>query len=744
MGLSHEVFRGVIKKGYKVPTPIQRKTIPLIMDGRDVVAMARTGSGKTACFLVPLFERLKCRKAVNGARAQVLSPTRELALQTLRFAKDLGRFTGLKFECVLGGDSMEKQFAAIHENPDVLFATPGRFVHLCLEMGLRLESVEYVVFDEADRLFEMGLGEQLREILARLSDSRQTLLFSATLPKVLVDFAKAGLTDPTLVRLDVETKIPDTLKLAFLSCRADSKPAALLHLLQQVIPEDEQTLVFAATRHHVDYLQVLLDLAKVSVTYIYSNLDPAARKINAAKFSSRKGRVLVVTDLAARGIDIPLLDNVINYNFPAKSKLFVHRVGRVARAGRSGTAYSLIAGDEMAYYIDLQLFLGGKGGVVPQQAQPGLDWHSLLGVVPQAVNDDYSDQLHHWHQTSVELSNCLKVAENAYKQYLKSRSGASVESVKRAKEMKKISVGVHPVMVLDSSKIEVERMNILEQMKKFRPRSTIFEIGNTAKNKKEVEVMNIKRLKHNEVIEKATLSEELKHKDEEDENIVRKQIDDNLNKSSQEDITEAFDTVIQPKVFNPKKAFPAEPRKKKLDKTTLKDETNFIPYQSTDHHTESGYSMLTGFSAQAGQAVLDLAGDEEAELRRKKVVMKWDNKSKKYVRAGTDNQKKKIKTESGAYISATYKTNRYSKWKERSKLAQQMNDSGDEDESNAKGGKRKSSGLPANHPAMKKARNAVPQHKRGPKNEIQRPEQILKKRLAEEKKAARSKGGRGG
>ena len=141
-------------------------------------------------------------------------------------------FSGLKFESILGGDAIEKQFAAIHENPDVIFATPGRFVHLCLEMGLKLNSVEFVVFDEADRLFEMGFGEQLTEILARLPESRQTVLFSATLPKLLVDFAKAGLSDPTLIRLDVESKIPDTLKLAFFHCRADAKDACLLYLLK--------------------------------------------------------------------------------------------------------------------------------------------------------------------------------------------------------------------------------------------------------------------------------------------------------------------------------------------------------------------------------------------------------------------------------------------------------------------------------------------------------------------------------
>ena len=259
MGLSSEVWRGVIKKGYKVPTPIQRKTIPLMLDGKDVVAMARTGSGKTAAFLVPLFERLKGRGAGqggSGARAIVLSPTRELALQTLRFCKELGRFTGLTYSCVLGGDAMEKQFAALHTNPDIIFATPGRFVHLCLEMNLKLTSVEMVVFDEADRLFEMGLGPQLREILARLPDTRQTALFSATLPRQLVDFAKAGLSDPVLVRLDVETKIPDTLKLGFLQTVTEGRDCALLHLLTHTIPASQQTIVFAATRYHVEYLQV--------------------------------------------------------------------------------------------------------------------------------------------------------------------------------------------------------------------------------------------------------------------------------------------------------------------------------------------------------------------------------------------------------------------------------------------------------------------------------------------------------
>ncbi len=164
-------------------------------------------------------------------------------------------------------------------------------MHVCVEMGLKLDSVEYVVFDEADRLFEMGFGEQLREILSRLPAARQTVLFSATLPKLLVEFARAGLSDPTLVRLDVDSKIPETLKLAFLHCRPESRTVGLLHLLSRVVPQEQQAVVFCATRHHVEYLNVLLEAAGIASTFIYSHLDPTARKINVAKFASRKCRV---------------------------------------------------------------------------------------------------------------------------------------------------------------------------------------------------------------------------------------------------------------------------------------------------------------------------------------------------------------------------------------------------------------------------------------------------------------------
>lgn len=258
MGLSAPIIKGIQKRGYKIPTPIQRRTIPVIMEGRDVVAMAKTGSGKTACFLIPLFEKLKKRRIKSiGARALVLSPTRELAIQTFKFIKELGKFHDLKTILVLGGDSMDSQFSAIHQHPDIIVATPGRFLHVCMEMDLKLSFIQYVVFDEADRLFEMGFGEQLNETIRRLPESRQTVLFSATLPKLLVDFAQAGLTDPVLIRLDVESKIPEALELRFIFSRPDERYATLMVLLKHMIPFTAQTVIFAGTQHHVELISTV-------------------------------------------------------------------------------------------------------------------------------------------------------------------------------------------------------------------------------------------------------------------------------------------------------------------------------------------------------------------------------------------------------------------------------------------------------------------------------------------------------
>jgi len=374
MDLHPEVFKGVMKMGFKVPTPIQRKSIPPLLEGNDVVAMARTGSGKTAAFAIPLLHRLATSDGPRGSmdvgapvhamsrnvRAVVLSPTRELAQQTFKVISQLGRFLGLRIVMLVGGQSLSQQFELLSQHPDVLVATPGRLVHHLVEVQFSLQDVQFCCFDEADRLFEMGFAQQLYEILKRMGENRQTCLFSATMPKALVEFSRAGLKNPISIRLDSEAKLSPDLQVSFPIVRSKDKMGALIYLLTQVVPEDQQAIVFASTKYHVDFITQVLSFANISAVCVYGDLDNDARVSNVNKFRHKDVRVMVVTDVAARGIDIPLLDNVINYDFPSKPKLFVHRCGRVARAGHTGTAYSLVAPNDMPYLIDLYLFFAWR------------------------------------------------------------------------------------------------------------------------------------------------------------------------------------------------------------------------------------------------------------------------------------------------------------------------------------------------------------------------------------------------
>lgn len=717
MGLSFPVFKGVMKKGYKLPTPIQRKTVPVIMDGKDVVAMARTGSGKTAAFLIPMFERLKAHSAKVGARGLILSPTRELALQTLKFTKELGRFTGLKAAVVLGGDSLEGQFAALHGNPDIIVATPGRFLHVVMEMDLKLTSVEYVVFDEADRLFEMGFAQQLHEILNRLPDSRQTLLFSATLPKLLVDFTKAGLTDPVLIRLDVDSKLSEQLKLAFFSVRSVDKPAVLLHILQNVIKPSEQTLIFTATKHHVEYLKELLDIAGLESSFVYSTLDQTARKINIGKFQHKKTNVMVVTDVAARGIDIPMLDNVINYNFPAKPKLFIHRVGRVARAGRSGTAYSLVSGDELAHMVDLHLFLGRPLKFAGKDSQAQDD--GLIGTVPQLLVDDEDNFMKTAHDKSHDLVSLRQVAANGYKQYIKSRPNASSESVKRAKKIDTGALSSHPLFKLSSKEATSTKVDILDGVKNFRPKQTIFEIGSTSKSTAQ-SIMMSKRKRHSDVIQRAR---QLKLDDltsDQGRGGGAEQEPEETGPTTDE-IQGVFATVFDPSQKKKRKGSKFDPEG--LVKN-FRDE-NYIPHTAADHHGEKGLGLgLKSFEKDVSGAVMDIQADEAEGMRQAKTIKKWDRKRKNFV--GEDGNVKKIRTESGIRIPASYRKNIYRDWLQRHKM--DVPGSEDREENGARPeyrrGKKGNSG--SKYSANRKGVAGKSFKPRG--NELKSKEQILKAR----------------
>uniref|UniRef100_F7BDV0 ATP-dependent RNA helicase DDX54 n=1 Tax=Equus caballus TaxID=9796 RepID=F7BDV0_HORSE len=737
MGLSYPVFRGVMKKGYKVPTPIQRKTIPVILDGKDVVAMARTGSGKTACFLIPMFERLKTHSAQTGARALVLSPTRELALQTMKFTKELGKFTGLKTALILGGDKMEDQFAALHENPDIIIATPGRLVHVAVEMNLKLQSVEYVVFDEADRLFEMGFAEQLQEIIGRLPGGHQTVLFSATLPKLLVEFARAGLTEPVLIRLDVDAKLNEQLKTSFLLVREDAKAAVLLHLLRTAVRPQDQTVVFVATKHHAEYLSELLTTQRVSCAHIYSALDQTARKINLAKFTHGKCSALIVTDLAARGLDIPLLDNVINYSFPAKGKLFLHRVGRVARAGRSGTAYSLVAPDEVPYLLDLHLFLGRTLTLACPHEEPSgaVGGDGVLGRVPQSVVDDEDCSLRNTLEASLELRGLGRVADNAQQQYVRSRPAPSPESIKRAKELDLAGLGLHPLFSSRFEEKELQRLRLVDSIKSYRARATIFEINASSRDLSS-QVMRAKRQKDRKAI--ARFQQGRQERRESLASAASSCPPPQGEPPKEEEEAEAGESVedVFTEVVGRKRqqsaADPARGAKRRREEARQRDQAFYVPYRPKDFDSERGLSVSGdrgAFEQQAASAVLDLMGDEAQNLTRGRQQLKWDRKKKRFVGQSGQEDKKKIKTESGRYISSSYKRDLYQKWKQKQKIDDR--DSEEEGAPERQGPERR--GPPRPRPASAPAGRV--------RSELKSKQQILKQRRRAQKLRFLQRGG---
>lgn len=485
MGLLPPLLRAIQRKGFRLPTPIQRKCIPPLLDGRDVVGMARTGSGKTAAFLLPLLQSLRAHSLKVGVRGLILSPSRELALQTFSVLRELAKFTDLRSIVLVGGEGVEEHFAQLATNPDIVVATPGRLMHLCVETKLSLREVSFVVWDEADRLMEdPTMAQQIREINARLPETRQTALFSATLPKALAEFAQAGLQNPLLVRLDVDTKLSPDLTMSFVQVQSETKDALLLLLLQRILAtkaggKPQLTVVFAATKHHVEYLQELLgEACHLPCTYVYGALDQTARKMAIDQFRSGRKQILIVTDVAARGIDIPLLDNVINYDFPSTPKLFVHRVGRVARAGRSGHAYSLVSPDEIPYLFDLQLFLGTR--IVPAASVADHSKETLvLGTAPQKLVDEEQELLAAKHRYHGTLPSLKGVMNNAYKLYRRTRPAPSPESHRRSKDFcgANAVLGIHPMFVALIGEDEMKQSQLVQAIQQYRPKNSHLSLG---------------------------------------------------------------------------------------------------------------------------------------------------------------------------------------------------------------------------------------------------------------------------
>ncbi|KAL9098621.1 MAG: hypothetical protein Q9163_005756 [Psora crenata] len=726
MGLNANLLKAITRKGFSVPTPIQRKTIPMVLDGQDVVGMARTGSGKTAAFVVPMIEKLKSHSAKVGARALIMSPSRELALQTLKVVKELGRGTDLTCVLLVGGDSLEEQFGLMSSNPDIVIATPGRFLHLKVEMGLDLSLIRYVVFDEADRLFEMGFAAQLTEILHALPQSRQTLLFSATLPKSLVEFARAGLQEPTLVRLDAESKISPDLQNAFFILKSAEKEGALLHILSDIIrvplgqteaalrakadgdktskkrkhgdtdsvkpnesPTEHSTIVFAATKHHVDYLATLLRQFGYAVSHAYGSLDQTARKMHVQDFRTGMTNILVVTDVAARGIDIPILANVINYDFPPQGKLFVHRVGRTARAGQRGWSYSLVRASDAPYLLDLQLFLGKKLVLGRDRGtQPSYANDIVVGNFVRDQLERHCEWVGKLLDADADLQALRSVAAKGEKLYLRTRNSASVESARRAKELSETKSWTepHPLFNESINNADMQRVEMMARVSGFRPQETVFEIGKKGTGGEAAEIMKKRRTtldaqrRRNETMARSLQGQASDtHTNDHTESSpstlegspAKPGLDVNMDSASEADVEITFATPSskQKHDSHPDRNF------KSSEYFMSYTPTSTNPAEERAYGVHSGSNTNSNFVTAARSATMNLSTDDGGTGSGvgQPSRMRWDKRSKKYVSRANDEDGSKgvryIRGESGQKIAASFRSGRFEAWKKNNRIS---------------------------------------------------------------------------
>jgi ATP-dependent RNA helicase RhlE len=344
--LAEPLLRALRAEAHRHLTPIQAEAIPQILTGRDVLATAQTGTGKTAAFLLPVMQRLSGGCSQPGApRALVLVPTRELAAQIAERAGAYGRFTGLTSAAIFGGVSQRPQAAAISHGSDILIATPGRLLDLFGQRRLRVDAITHFVLDEADRMLDMGFVRDVRRIVAQLPKRRQSLLFSATMPKEILALASEILRDPVRIAVTpAEVVVACIEQKVFFVDKAD-KRGLLLELLAD--PALRRVLVFTRTKHGAKRLSLQLDKAGVTSEAIHGDRPQSGRVKALAAFRNGRVRVLVATDVAARGIDVPDVTHVVNFDMPNPSESYVHRIGRTGRAGAGGIAWSFCDPSEM-------------------------------------------------------------------------------------------------------------------------------------------------------------------------------------------------------------------------------------------------------------------------------------------------------------------------------------------------------------------------------------------------------------
>lgn len=386
LGLIAPILKALDLEGYQQPTPIQQQAIPALLEGKDLLGCAQTGTGKTAAFAIPILQKLhatRLQQARPTVQALILTPTRELAIQIQESFENYGKFTGLVSTVIFGGVSQQKQVESLRRGVDILVATPGRLLDLLQQRLLSLKDVKYFVLDEADRMLDMGFIHDVKRVLTQIPTQRQSLFFSATMAPEIKKLADAILKNPTYVEVTPVSSSAVTIDQYIYFVEKTHKLRLLVHLVKQ--EAIQQSLVFTRTKHGAD--KVTKDLIKsgIAAAAIHGNKSQNARQRALQDFKDGAIRVLVATDIAARGIDFELLTHVINFDLPNIPETYVHRIGRTGRAGAPGTAFSFCNTEERAYLKDIQKTL--------KRTIPVKEGHPFAGIpdtVPEKVQKQTS------------------------------------------------------------------------------------------------------------------------------------------------------------------------------------------------------------------------------------------------------------------------------------------------------------------------------------------------------------------
>ena len=390
-GLADPIARALREENYLTPTPIQAQTIPLALAARDIVGIAQTGTGKTAAFALPILHRLlqaRVRPQPKTARVLVLSPTRELSSQILDSFNAYGRHIRLTSALTIGGVPMGRQVRSLLQGVDVLVATPGRLLDLVNQRALRLDQVEVLVLDEADRMLDMGFIHDIKRVVAMLTKARQTLFFSATMPAEITRLADQMLRDPARVAVTPQASTAERVAQRVILTDKASKPALLAEILKSE-PID-RVLVFTRTKHGADKVVRTLNKAGLAAEAIHGNKSQNQRERVLSAFRDGKLRTLIATDIAARGIDVDGVSHVINYDLPNIPESYVHRIGRTARAGRDGVAISFCDHEERAYLRDIERLI--RMAITATDRRTGRQDHA---AAPHHSANHQNERAHH-------------------------------------------------------------------------------------------------------------------------------------------------------------------------------------------------------------------------------------------------------------------------------------------------------------------------------------------------------------